>query len=150
MIAQGMAIYQDNNLLNDKTYYHFAIACACIGFGLGFFECLRVLGKTIILDEAEKIRIAMYTFGQINDPRIKEMVQKIGEQMRGRPDKHSIGELEFLSTRLDSGIELAHVLSDYSDLLSKKVHQETLRNPIINAWRNKSSLSEKTSLINYS
>jgi len=150
MISQGMTLYQDRNLLNEKHYFIFAITCACIGFTLGSLEMLRVLGKTLILDEAEKIRIAMYTFEQSEDPQVKALVQKIGSLLRGRPDKNAIGELEYITTKLQQGMDLPQVLSDYAYLLSTKVQQETLRNPIINAWRNRVGPNEKTVLISYS
>jgi len=151
MIAQGLAVLLDkpqagDNYLNSVWYYRLAISCAIAGFCFGTMELLRVLGKTLILDEAEKIRVAMYTFEQNGSPEVKEIAQKICSQLRGRPDKNSIGELDYLVTRLRRGESLSKVLHDFHDLLSVKARSEALKNPIITAW-NYGDISETSALL---
>jgi len=136
MITQGLAcVFNYPNYLTELWYYRIAISCAATAFCLGTMELLRVLGKTLILDEAEKVRVALFTFEQTGTQEVKEIIHKIMSQLRGRPDKSSIGEMDYLILKLQKGEDLLAVLIDYHNLLAIKIRSEAMRNPVINAWR---------------
>jgi len=147
MISQGIFVFHGDNMLNEKWYFCMAITFAVCAFIAGAMECMRVLGKTLILDEAEKIRIALFNMEQSADAFTKELLNKINAQLRGRPDKQAIGELDFLATRLGRGEDLSKVLVDYHTLLETKVRHEYAKNPILNAWQSKGQLNDKTLLL---